>query len=300
MSEGIRRDGTRTVTRVAIRAAILLAGAMLVAPACFAQVDWNLGGGRCEHRETRELAAPATETLRVVSGAGPVEIAGEPGLDEFRVSAMLCASRQELLDGLSVSLEDGELRTHYPERSRRGWRNGGSYARIHLKVRAPASAAIEIEDRSGSVSVSDVGRVEVDDGSGSLTLRRTGAVRVRDGSGSIRIEDAGGGVRVNDGSGGLRIEGVAGDVRIEDGSGSFTVNSVTGDVVVERDGSGGIRIEDVGGSVRIGDPGSGGVSVREVEGDLTVERGRRSRIEYADVGGAVELPPERRRGRRRR
>ena len=71
-------------------------------------------------------------------------------------------------------------------------------------------------------------------------------------------------------------------------------------VVVERDGSGGIRIEDVGGSVRIGDPGSGGVSVREVEGDLTVERGRRSRIEYADVGGAVELPPERRRGRRRR
>ena len=239
---------------------ILLAMTALVAPAAWAQPDPE----HCEHRNTVNLSDPAGGTLEVKSGAGAVEITGEPGLSEFRVAATLCAASAELLDGLAVSLQGGRLDTTYPERRSGGWgfwRN--NYASIHLAVRVPAGTAVELEDKSGSAVISDVARARVDDGSGSL-----------------------------------RIRGVGGDVRVEDGSGGARVRGVTGNVVVTDDGSGGIEIEEVGGEVRVSDAGSGRVRVRDVEGGLTVTGVRRSRIDYENVRGEVDLPPDRRRGRR--
>ena len=274
--------------------AIWLVMAALAAPAAFAQSE----PGRCEFTDTRKLSGPATETLHVKSGAGPVEISGDSGLTEFEVDAILCASSQELLDGLSVSLDAGRLDTAYPK-----WRSrffgGNRYASISLALRVPAPTAIELEDGSGSVRISGVGRVSVDDGSGRLHIAGTrGDVRVEDGSGSLRIEDVTGNVEVNDGSGSLRITQVAGNVAVDDGSGSLDVRGVTGNVLVSDDGSGSIEIEEVGGGVRITDPGSGGIAVRDVQGGLTVTGVRRSRIDYADIRGELDLPPER--GRRRR
>ena len=263
-----------------------LAMMALVASAALAQP----APGRCEFRDTRELSGPATGILDVKSGAGPVEIVGEPELGEFRVSAILCASDQERLDALSVSLAGGRLETEYPERR---WRlfGGSGYAAISLLVRVPSDTGIELEDGSGSVRVSGVGRLVVDDGSGSLQISGVrGDVKVEDGSGSLRIEDVTGNVAVNDGSGGLRISRVDGDVAIDDGSGSLNVRGVAGNVLVSDDGSGGIEIEEVGGAVRIADAGSGGVQVRDVEGDLTVRGVRRSRIDYDNVRGELDLP----------
>ena len=271
---------------------LCLMAAVLAAPAAFAQ-----DRDRCEFQDIRELSGPAAVTLAVKSGAGAVEIRGEPGLEEFRVVATLCASDQERLDGLSVSLEGGRLDTRYPKQ-RWGW--GRNYASIALTVRVPAATAIELEDGSGSVKVSDVGWVSVDDGSGSLEIRGArGDVRVEDGSGSLRIEDIIGDVAVDDGSGSLTIRNVSGNVSVDDGSGGLDVRAVTGNVLVSDDGSGSIEIEEVGGGVRISDPGSGGISVRDVEGDLMVRGTRRSRIDYHDIRGELDLPPERRRGRDR-
>lgn len=256
-------------------------------------VQWE--GERCEFRDVRELNAPAAGTLRIESGAGPVEIAGESGLEEFEVSAVLCASDQERLDGLAVTLEGNRLETRYP---RSGWSMGSNYARIALAVRVPAGTAIELDDGSGTATVTDVGSVRVDDQSGSLRITGArGDIRVEDGSGSLRIEDVTGDVSVEDGSGSLTIREVAGSVMLEDGSGSARVHGVTGNVVVTDDGSGSIEIEGVGGDVRVSDAGSGSVRVRDVEGGLTVTGTRRSRIDYEDVRGAVDLPPDRRRGR---
>ena len=83
------------------QAGLWLLAAALVPMAAFAQPD----SGRCEFRDTRELNGPAAGSLEVKSGAGAVEIWGETGLAEVRVAATLCASSQELLDGLSVSLD---------------------------------------------------------------------------------------------------------------------------------------------------------------------------------------------------
>lgn len=274
---------------------ILLAMTALVAPAAGAQPDPE----HCEHRNTVNLSDPAGGTLEVRSGAGAVEITGEPGLSEFRVAASLCAASEELLDGLAVSLQGGRLNTTYPER-RSGWgfwRN--NYASIHLAVRVPAGTAVELEDKSGSAAISNVARARVDDGSGSLRIRGVeGDVRVEDGSGGLTIEDVTGDVSVEDGSGSLTIRDVAGSVTLEDGSGGARVRGVTGNVIVTDDGSGGLEIEEVGGEVRVSDAGSGRVRVRDVEGGLTVTGVRRSRIDYENVRGEVDLPPDRRRGRR--
>ena len=278
------------------KTAILLAMTALVAPAAMAQPE----PGRCEFRDARELSAPATETLEVESGAGAVEIEGDAELGEIRVSAILCASSQELLDGLDVSLANGRLETRYPAWRSRIFNFGGNrYASISLGVRVPAGTAVELEDKSGSAAISNVAGARVDDGSGSLHIRGVeGDVRVEDGSGSLTIEDVTGDVSVEDGSGGLTIRDVAGSVTLEDGSGGARVRGVTGNVVVTDDGSGGIEIEEVGGEVRVSDAGSGRVRVRDVEGGLTVTGVRRSRIDYENVRGEVDLPPDRRRGRR--
>ena len=286
---------------------LLLLGAAPLALACSATcatgaASWSADagwsgpwhdGGRCEHRDERELSGAAVETLRVTSGAGPVEITGEAGLDEVRVSAVLCASDEERLAGLSVTLEGDRLETRYP-RTWGSW--GNNYARIALTVRVPEGTGIELADRSGSARISDVGAILVDDGSGSLRITGArGDIRVEDGSGSLRIEDVTGDVSVEDGSGSLTIREVGGSVMLEDGSGSAEVQGVTGDVVVTDDGSGSIEIEGVGGDVRVSDAGSGRVRVRDVEGGLTVTGTRRSRIDYEDVRGEVDLPPDRRR-----
>ena len=294
------------------KTAILLVMTALMAPAARAQPDPE----RCEHRNTVNLSDPASGTLEVKSGAGAVEITGAPGSTTFQVNATLCAASRELLDGLAVSLQGGRLNTTYPERGSGWgfWRN--NYASIHLAVRVPGDTAIDLEDGSGSVTISDVGATRVRDGSGSLRLRGTGPVRVEDRSGSVRISEARGEVSVEDGSGGLTIEGVTGDVRVDDGSGNLMIREITGsvtledgsgeaeirrvsgNVVVTDDGSGGIEIEEVGGEVRVSDAGSGRVRVRDVEGGLTVTGVRRSRIDHHDIRGEVDLPPDRRRGRR--
>lgn len=254
---------------VGVGAGALLAPGLLLAPAELA------GQSRCEHREVEELSAASAGSLDVEAGAGRLMVTGRDGTGDVRVTAVLCASSQEALEGLEVTLEGDRLRTDYPDwRGRWGGRN---YARIDLEVAVPRGMDVRVEDGSGSMVLSGVGQVRVKDGSGEIRVRDAMEVVVEDGSGSLQIEDVAGNVEIEDGSGSLRVREVAGDVEVSDGSGS-------------------IEIEAVGGSVRVDGMGSGGLSVRDVEGDLVVGDGRRERIRYSDIRGSLDLPPARRRG----
>ncbi len=229
----------------------------------------------CEFRKDVSLQSIAQGALRVEAGAGRLTIRGDAANDQVRVTATLCASDEERLDGLRVTLDGDRLETSYP-RNRGGW--GRQYARIDMEVALPAATHLEVEDGSGSLTISGVESVDLEDGSGSIAIENVGSVLLKDGSGS------------------LRIGGVADDVEIEDGSGSLSIRAVGGGVVI-RDGSGSISVEEIGGSVHIDEVGSGGVSVRDVGGDLVVTDGRRERIRYSNVRGTVDLPPARKRGR---
>ena len=231
----------------------------------------------CESSDEVELKGSAGESLQVNAGAGKLVIRGSEGIGEIRVAATLCASDQDRLEALGVTLEGDRLATDYPRGGSWGWFGGSRYARIDLVVEVPAGTNLRLEDSSGSVEISGTGEVEVTDGSGSMRLRSVGSVVVEDGSGSLTIED------------------VTGSVEVEDGSGSLKILNVSGDVVI-TDGSGSIEVRGVGGTVRIDGAGSGGVSVHDVDGDLVVTDTRRSRIRYSDIRGSLDLPPGKRGG----
>ena len=234
---------------------------------------------RCEYGDVMELSAAAGDELLIISGSGSLEVEGGSSGD-IQVTATLCASDEDWLRDLDATLDQRSgrwiLDTHYPERRNRGW--GDNYARIDLVVRVPDGMALEVEDGSGSASISGVGRLVVTDGSGDLTIRGVGDVTVDDGSGPVIIEDVTGSVELSDGSGGVDISDVTGDVWVDDGSGSIEVRSV-------------------GGTVRVEEMGSGQLRVDGVRGDLVVEDGRYERIRHSNVEGELRLPePRRRRG----
>ncbi len=291
---GLRNDGAparpvATRTRLPRHSVPVLAAVVLA----LGPTSLVAAQDRCEFRDVRELSAPGSGNLDVIAGAGTLVVTGRDGLGEVRVTATLCASTRERLEVLEVSLEGDRLKTDYPNRGRL-W-SGRNYARINLDVEVPVGTDVDVEDGSGSVSISGVSAVYVKDGSGKMTLRGVGSVVVEDGAGSLEIEGVTNDVVVEDGAGSLSIRRVTGDVMVEDSSGSLDIREVGGDVMVS-DGSGSIEIQAVGGSVRMDRVGSGSVSVRDVEGNLVVTDGRRERIRYSNIRGSLELPPAKRRG----
>lgn len=280
-----------TATGAAVAVATGVLGTGLLATGLSAQ-------SRCHVQDERRLTGSAAEAVSIDAGAGRLVVTGREGADGISVVATLCASSQELLDGLRITLNESvgrsRIDTDYP--NRRGSWSGRRYARIDMVVEVPAGTDVGVDDNSGGASVSGVGAVRIRDGSGRLMLRDVGSVVLEDGSGSVEIVGVTGDVEMEDGSGSVAIESVTGDVEVEDGSGGLDIREVGGDVLVS-DGSGRIEIEGVGGSVRIARMGSGGVSVRDVDGDLVVSSGRRERIRYSDIRGSLDLPPAKRKGR---
>ncbi|HUF50013.1 MAG TPA: DUF4097 family beta strand repeat-containing protein [Longimicrobiales bacterium] len=230
---------------------------------------------RCSHERelANNVAVSADALARIEAGAGSLTVRGVAGLREARVRGSACATTAALLDQVSIAVvREGSgvrIRTLFPERTLRN-----EQARIDLVIEVPAGMDAEIQDGSGSMEISGLGRVHIDDGSGDITVRDTrGALTIDDGSGDITLADIGGAITIDDGSGSIDIRGAGGNVEIEDGSG-------------------GITIRDVHGSVRIADS-SGSIDVRVVRGDFMVSRNGSGSISHRDIAGRVELPRKR-------
>ena len=258
----------------------LLVGTLLSTTAVAAQRDRD----RCEfgNELSAELSASESERLRLRAGSGSLVVEGRAGASAVTVTAMACASDERMLAEMEVVLGRGgstvDLDTRYPDNA---WRRNG-YARIDLRVEVPLGMDAEVED-----------------GSGSATLSGLGDLTVEDGSGELYVEDIRGSVDIDDGSGDLEIRDVRGDVFVADGSGSMDIVGVIGSVTVE-DGSGDIEIRDVGQDVMAYEIGSGTIRVAGVEGNFTVRDGRNERISYSGVLGVVDIPQPRERRRDRR
>jgi hypothetical protein len=238
---------------------------------------------RCEIRRDVELDLPVNgiQLLDVTAKSGSLDIEGSSTARAIQVTATICASDEDRMDGLDVSLERSGsravLETIFPDNNR-SWNNG--YAHIDVVVTVPTGLDARVVDGSGHANISGVGALNVDDGSGHLVLR-----------------DIGGDVNIEDGSGHVEVFDVTGSVRIDDGSGAITISGVDGSVTLE-DGSGSVDIDDVTRDVNVTDKGSGTIDVRDVQGDLSVAGTRRERIRYDNVAGSLDLPAPRRRGRR--
>lgn len=228
-----------------------------------------------EPRSARVNARGASRIV-IVGRAGWLRVEGKEGMSEVIAEGTARAPRTDLLQDIKLTgTRDGDvvrIVVDMPKVEHRDWdSNWDSGPALDLTVTVPNNIPVEIEDSSGELRVIGTAALDVDDNSGSVEIRDVGgALRVRDGSGELEIQNVRGDVTIDDGSGEIDVRDVTGSVTLRDGSGSITARTVGGSVHVERDGSGGIRVVDVG-------------------GDLTVERSRKRGLSYSGVKGRIRV-----------
>lgn len=234
------------------------------------------------YQETRELRVDAAGAsfADIDIGAGSLEILGDEGAREVRLSATIWVEdrpsdtervRAALEEHVDLVLERRGDRIRVVTETRDPGL-GYSLPHVDLRLVLPRRIDVELEDRSGWIRIEGIaGDVEIRDGSGSLELVDIdGHVAIDDASGSIDVTGIGGRLGIEDDSGSIGVRQVAGDIAIDDGSGSITVRDVEGSVTI-RDGSGSILVAGVGRDLHVLESGSGSVSFVDVAGEITVE-----------------------------
>lgn len=232
----------------------------------------------CKYEDelTVSAAVGGGDALRILAGSGSLQVDGVAGLSEVRAVARACASHEEFLSDLDVTLEQNGgtlvLETHYPDfDGMRSW--GNRYARLDLRLEVPMGMAADIADSSGEIALAGLGALTVDDSSGEIEIHDiTGSVTIDDSSGEIQLWDVTGDVEIDDGSGEIQLENIRGGVTIDDGSGEINAQDVEGTFRVVRDGSGSIEVDGVGGDFIVERDGSGGIRHRNVSGTVDIPR----------------------------
>lgn len=228
----------------------------------------------CQSTADRSATMDAAGATKIVisAGAGDLAVRGDHAARSVSATGHACAPSDELLAQVRIETRR-EGRTLYLSTVLPQVTTGFpwfSNATLDLTVTLPASLAVELEDSSGDVDISQVRSAKIEDSSGDI-----------DASG------IGGDIGISDSSGDVNIAHVTGSVKIErDSSGDIDIQDVRGDVNVPVDGSGALRIERVGGSVHIGQDGSGDIIVREVKGDVRVDSDSSGDIRVVQVGGS--------------
>lgn len=222
--------------------------------ASFANAAWT------DYSEVRDLKlnTKGIDRLEIDAGAGSMEVKGIVGLDSIVVKATVIVPDADEDDAMKVIEKKMKLSLHRANDDsaqldswfENGFLGKGSSARIDLEINLPAGIAVNIDDGSGSIDVTDVeADVSIDDGSGSIDLQNVASVNIDDGSGSIGISNATGDVSIIDGSGSINVRSVGGSVTIDDGSGGINVSDVEQDLIIVDDGSGGVRFSEIRGAV---------------------------------------------------
>ncbi len=165
------------------------------------------------------LSVSDSSTIIVDVGAGSLKLHGDD-IDEIRVVAKIYSDDYSNLEKLRSSFEDKMQLTlgnrnsstvilkALTKKKMFGWSN--SNITIDLDVTIPKGLKVEIDDGSGSMTISDINNsLKIDDGSGSITIKNiVGNVLIDDGSGSININNLQGKFHLeDDGSGSIRVNG---------------------------------------------------------------------------------------------
>jgi hypothetical protein len=276
-AEGPREVETVVERETDVEVRVERAVEVQVRPEILSRIESHLSD-RCDVSRDleRTVSADGVSRLTVHAGSGELRIEGHDDLTEIVAVGRACASEEEYLDDLTMSVEargdDVTLETHYPDRS--GW--GSGRASIDLVVMVPTGLAVDVDDSSGGMEVEGTGALRIDDSSGSIRVADIrGAVSIDDSSGGIEVRGVEGDLTLEDGSGGIELRAVAGTVRVRDGSGSIEVVEAGADVIVESDGSGSIGVRDVAGSFRVERDGSGGIRHSDVRGSVVIPRDER-------------------------
>ncbi|MDX1708090.1 MAG: hypothetical protein R3274_05780 [Desulfobacterales bacterium] len=228
-----------------------------------------------ERSKHLEMPIKDVKILQITCAAGFLELYGVDGAGRINVTATIKISginRNEVADftarHVQLSLKKRShkaiLESVFKDQNRMK-----ADAKIDLIVSIPKHLAVQIDDGSGYILVSDLDAdLKIVDGSGSISIRDIqGNVTVEDGSGKLHIADIKGNLEVKDGSGSMLVDQIKGNARLIDSSGQMTIKDIDGNLTI-RDGSGGIEIINVTQNVLIKEAGSGNLEIDGVKGKV--------------------------------
>lgn len=255
----------------------------------------------CRSTADRSATLDSAGATKIVisAGAGDLAVRGDHAARSVSATGHACAASDELLEQVQIKTRrEGNtlyLRTELPEISS-GFPWFNNNASLDLTVTLPASLAVELEDGSGDLKITQVRSAKIEDSSGDIEASGIGGdVSVSDSSGDMDIENVTGKVKIErDSSGDIEIENVRGDVNVLiDSSGTLQIGRVAGSVHIGQDSSGDIVIREVKGNARVDSDSSGDIRVVQVGGNFIVEADSTGNISHDRIEGNVRLPPDR-------
>ncbi len=220
-----------------------------------------------EHsQQMLQIDAGQLNALVANTGAGSLEIEGVAGMKTITLEADIY-TYEDMQPNLSLTQKGN---TAYLVADFGPKFGSGSSPYIDLVLKVPAQMKMDIDDGSGSITISGIDAdIKLEDGSGSVEIDGGHNLEIQDGSGSMILSNIDGDIELDDGSGSIDIKQVNGDVNITDGSGGMYVQDIQGKVTID-DGSGGIEVINTKG-LNIIEAGSGNLSFDKIDGQVSMQ-----------------------------
>ena len=178
---------------------------------------------------TKSFAVTGRANVRVETNDGGVRVtSGDAKQVEFRVEYQGYELGKTLRvdahqDGDKVQLT-ARVTGHW------GFSWGGNSRRLHIEVRMPREADLQVETGDGSVKANSLsGMIDLHTNDGSITVENLkGDMRLRTGDGSIEARDLDGKVEADSGDGHIRIAGRFDALNVKTGDGSVDTRVLPG------------------------------------------------------------------------
>ena len=177
---------------------------------------------------TKSYSVSNRANVRVDTDDGSVIVTtGDTKNVEFRVEY----EGYELHKSLEISSDQHGDEVELTARIPRGWHfSMGMRRRLHVEVRMPKDADLQVRTGDGSVRASNVtGNIDLHSGDGALTVSALkGTIRLHTGDGSIEASDLDGKCDATSGDGRIRIAGRFDALTARSGDGSVGVDVLHG------------------------------------------------------------------------
>src|SRR5882672_3970035 len=196
--------------------------------ACAALLAASAVAARAEE-VTKSFAVTGRASVRVDTNDGSVRVtSGDSKQVEFRVEYQ----GYELGKNLRVDSRQSGDKVELTARvtGRWGFSFGNNSRHLHIEVRMPREADLQVETGDGSVKASSLnGTIDLHTSDGSITVENLkGDIRLRTGDGSIEARDLDGRVEADSGDGHIRIAGRFDALNVKTGDGSVDTRVLPG------------------------------------------------------------------------
>jgi DUF4097 and DUF4098 domain-containing protein YvlB len=245
-------------------------GCLLLLKGCIVHVGSGIQSAKYTFERSLTIETSQLAKFNVETKQGDITIIGEDGRNSIDVKAKISTNEPE---NFTLQLQESGntvyLQSHFNS-GFKGWTSGAQY--IDLVVYMPSEMALEVQQRSGDLSIKNVKKgLNLDDSSGDIDLQNIiGSVDVKDTSGDIKMRSTVGNLYIDDTSGDIKVVETEGNIQIEDTSGDIDLYGTSGSVIVD-DSSGDIYVKTAR-SLQVTDDSSGDVDYSDIQENVSLSK----------------------------